>query len=158
MTGRCTAKNSRTTSVRGCRGTSWKTWDRKTKYSHTNAVLIKTKCMVRQNTVARIESRKTAGSLPLIFLCNVFDFLFENLPLNKMYNVLSSCYCFNFDIDDLFCVKYQETRKVSLLRKAPVQCLARTLKSFNVFYIFPPVLILSILCVFSFSFKFLFLS
>ena len=49
--------------------------------------------MVRQNTVARIESRKKAGSLPLIYyVMHVFDFLFENLPLNKMYNVFSSCY------------------------------------------------------------------
>ena len=29
-------------------------------------IQLKTKRMVRQNTVARIESRKTAGSLPLI--------------------------------------------------------------------------------------------
>ena len=54
----------------------------------------------------------------------MFDFLFENLPLNKMYNVFSSCFSmyspslalFNFDTDDLFCVKYQETRNVSLLQ------------------------------------------
>ena len=25
-------------------------------------------------------------------ICDVFDFLFENLPLNTMYNVFSSCY------------------------------------------------------------------
>ena len=48
--------------------------------------------MVRLNTVARIESRKTAGSLPLIYYVIMFDFLFENFPLNKMYNVFSSCY------------------------------------------------------------------
>ena len=53
----------------------------------------------------------------------MFDFLFENLPLNKMYKVFYVFYCFsmyspslalfNFDTDDLF---YQETRNVSLLR------------------------------------------
>ena len=40
-----------------------------------------------------------------------------------MYNVFASCFSmyspslalFNFDTDDLFCVKYQETRNVSLL-------------------------------------------
>ena len=60
----CTAKNSRTTWVRGCRGTSWKTWGRKTVAAQ---IQLNTKCMVRQNTVARIESRKTAGSLQLIY-------------------------------------------------------------------------------------------
>ena len=51
-------------------------------------IQLNTKCMVRQNTVARIESRKTAGSLQLIYyvsLMYLIDFLFENLPLNKMY-------------------------------------------------------------------------
>ena len=44
----------------------------------------------KTKTVERIELRITAhGSLPLIF---VFDFLFEKLSLNKMYNVFSSCY------------------------------------------------------------------
>ena len=35
--------------------------------------------MVRQNTVARMESRTTAGSFPLIYY--VFDFLFKHIPL-----------------------------------------------------------------------------
>ena len=38
MTGCCTAKNNRTTWVRGFRGTSWKTSGRKTKYSRINRV------------------------------------------------------------------------------------------------------------------------
>ena len=45
----------------------------------------------KTKTVARIESRKT-GQFAFNILCNVFDFVFENLPLNKMYNVFSSCY------------------------------------------------------------------
>ena len=59
-------------------------------------IQLNTKCMVTQNTVARIESRKTAGSLQLMYyvsLMCLIDFLFENLPLNKMYNVFSSCLC-----------------------------------------------------------------
>ena len=57
-------------------------------------IQLDTKCMVRQNTVAQIESTKTAGSLQLIYyvsLMYLIDFLFENLPLNKVYNVFSSC-------------------------------------------------------------------
>ena len=46
----------------------------------------------KTKTVARIESRKTAASLPLIYYVMCLTFLFENLPLNKMYNVFSSCY------------------------------------------------------------------
>ena len=57
----------------------------------------------------------------------------ENLPRNKMYNVFSSCFSmyspslalFNFDTDDLFCVKYQETRNVSLLRYQTLTCLLK---------------------------------
>ena len=80
----------------------------KTKYSRTN----------------RVKKNSCQSAFNISLLCNVFDFLFENLPLNKMYNVFSSCFSmyspslalFNFDTDDLFCVKCQETRNVSLLR------------------------------------------
>ena len=63
MTGCCTAKNSRTAWVRGCRRTSWRTWGHKTKYSGTNT----DKVHGKTKTDARIESRKTAGSFPLIY-------------------------------------------------------------------------------------------
>ena len=54
MTGSCTAKNSRTTWVRRCRGT---TWGHKTKYSHTNTVKDKVrKKVVTQNTTERVAS------------------------------------------------------------------------------------------------------
>ena len=65
MTGCCTAKNSRTVWVRGCRRMSWRTWDHKTKYGGTNTV--KNKVHGKTEIVARIESRKTAGSFPLIY-------------------------------------------------------------------------------------------
>ena len=76
----CTAKNSRTTWVRGCRGTSWKTWGRKTVAAQ---IQLNTKCMVRQNTVARIESRKTAGSLPLIYYVMCLTFYLKIFPWIK---------------------------------------------------------------------------
>ena len=53
MTRCCTAKNNRTAWVRGCRGTSWNTRGRKTKYIAARIQLM-TKCMIRQNTVKRI--------------------------------------------------------------------------------------------------------
>ena len=64
MTGYCTARNSCMAWVRGCRRTSWKTWGRKTKYSDTNTD--KDKMHGKTETVTQIESRKAAGSLPLI--------------------------------------------------------------------------------------------
>ena len=81
MTGCCTAKNSRTAWVRGCRRTSWKTWGRKTKYSGTNTV--KVKMHGKTKTVAQIESRKTAGSLPLIYCVICLTFYLKIFPWIK---------------------------------------------------------------------------
>ena len=84
----CTAKNSRTTWVRGCRGTSRKTWGRKTVAAQ---IQLYTKCMVRQNTVARIEWRKTAGNFQLIYYVIYYVFeLFLKMFIWK--NVFSSCF------------------------------------------------------------------
>ena len=124
MTGRCTVKNSHTTWVRGCRGTSWKTWSCKTKYSGTNTVKDKVHSKTKYCCTNWVKKNSWQFAFNISLLCNVFDFLFENLPLNKMYNVFSSCFSmystslalFNFDIEDLFCVKYQETRNISLLQ------------------------------------------
>ena len=49
----------------------------KTKYSDTNTE--KDKVHGKTKTVARIETRNTAG-IAFTILCNVFDFLFENIP------------------------------------------------------------------------------
>ena len=77
MTGCCTAKNSRTAWVRGCRRTSWRTWGHKTKHSGTNTD--KDKVHGKTKTVARIESRKTAGSLSFIYyvMCLTFYLFHE---------------------------------------------------------------------------------
>ena len=84
-----TAKNSRTTWVRGCRVTSWKTWGRKTVAAQ---IQLNTKCMVRQNTVARIQWRKTAGNFQLIYYVIYYVFeLFLKMFIWK--NVFSSCLC-----------------------------------------------------------------
>ena len=89
----------------------------------TAQILIMTKWMVRQNTVSRIESRKTAGSLPSVYHVMCLTFYLKIFPWIKciMFSpVVILCirlrlHYFNFDTDDVFCVKYGETRKVSLL-------------------------------------------
>ena len=81
MTGCCMAKNSRTAWVRGCRRTSWKTWGRKTKYSGTNTV--KVKMHGKTKTIARIESRKTAGSLPSVYYVMCLTFYLKIFPWIK---------------------------------------------------------------------------
>ena len=55
----------------------------------------------------------------------MFEFLFENLPMNKIYDMCSPVVilCIQlrmhyFNTDDLFCVKYQETRKCSNTEKS----------------------------------------
>ena len=90
MTGSCTAKNSRTTWIRGCPGTSWKTWGHKTKYSRTNTVKGKVHGKTKYSRTNWVK--KNSWQFAINILCNVFDFLFENLSLNKMYNVFSSCW------------------------------------------------------------------
>ena len=65
MTAYCTAKSSCTAWVTGCWRTIWTAWGRETKYSGTNTD--KDKMHRKTKTVARIESRKRAGSLPLIY-------------------------------------------------------------------------------------------
>ena len=90
MTGYCTAKNNSTTWVRGCRGTSWKTWGRNAKYSRTNTVKDKVHGKTKYSRTNRVK--KNSWQFCFKMLYNVFDFLFENRPLNKMYNVFSSCY------------------------------------------------------------------
>ena len=106
MTGSCTAKNTRTAWVlRGCRGMGWKTWGHQTKYIAAQ-IQLKTKCMIRQNTVARIQSRKTVGSLPLIYYVMCFTFSLKIFPWIKciMFSpVVILCvhlrqHCFNFDM------------------------------------------------------------
>ena len=47
--------------------------------------------MVRQKQSNEL-SQENSWQFAFNILCNVFDFLLENLPLNKMYNVFSSCY------------------------------------------------------------------
>ena len=42
--------------------------------------------MVRQKQSHEL-SKKNSWQFAFNILCNVFDFLFENLPLSKMYNV-----------------------------------------------------------------------
>ena len=43
-------------------------------------IMLKTKCMVRQNTVSRIESRKTAGSLPSVYYVMCLTFYLKIFP------------------------------------------------------------------------------
>ena len=99
----------------------------------------KSKCS-RTNCVKK-NSWQFAFNISL--LCHVFDFLFENLPLSNNYNVFSSCFSiyspslalFNFDTDDLFCVKYQETRNVSLLRYETPTSLLKNEHDIRVFFL-----------------------
>ena len=58
MTGCCTAKNSCTAWVRGCRRTSWKTWGRKTKYSGTNTITDKDKMHGKQKQSHELSQEK----------------------------------------------------------------------------------------------------
>ena len=81
MTGCCTENNSRTVWVRGCRRMSWRTWDHKSKYGGTNTD--KDKGHGKAKTVARIESRKTAGSFPLIYYEMCLTFYLKILPWIK---------------------------------------------------------------------------
>ena len=108
ITGSCTTKNSRTTWVRGCRTTSWKTWGCKTKYSHTNSVKDKVHGKTKYSRMNCVK--KNSWQFAFNILCNVFDFLFENLPLNKTYvfSCIRLMICFVWNIN--------KTRKVSLLR------------------------------------------
>ena len=76
--------------------------------------------MVRQKQSHEL-SKKNSWQFAFNILCNVFDFLFENLPLSKMYNVFPVvilCIQLCFNTDDLFCVKYEETRKCSNTEKS----------------------------------------
>ena len=96
---------------------SWKTRGRNTKYSRTNTV----KDKVHGKT--KYSRKKNSWQFAFNILCNVFEFLFENLSLNKMY-VFSNSYSmyspslalFLLDTNVLFCVKYQETKQCSLLQ------------------------------------------
>ena len=79
--------------------------------------------MVRQNTVARIESGKAAGSFHLIYYVihclNLYLKIVPGIecimfpPVDILFIQLR-WHCFN--TVDLFCVKYQETRTCSLLQ------------------------------------------
>ena len=94
MTGCCMAKDSRTAWVTGCRRTSWKTWGRKTKYSGTNTD--KDKMHGKTKTVARIESRKTTGSLPLIYYVMCLTFYLKIFPWIKRMFLQLLFYVFSF--------------------------------------------------------------
>ena len=189
MTRSCMGKNSRTSRVRGYRRTSWKTWDRNSKYSRAkigkDEVQGKTKCICMNRI------KKNSWQFAFNILCNVFHFLFENLPLNKTYNVFSSCYsmysaslvlsflkehflekskqsrhCWtdwgsNVHIQQFVFGNCQSTGSllVSTLEydaEFQVQTLASAQYFFEMFYIFSPVLTLSILRMYFPHFKYIF--
>ena len=101
--------------LRGCRRASWRTGGHKTKYSRTNT----DKVHGKTKTVAQIESRRTAGSLPLIYYVMCLTFYLKIFPwIICMFSlvftfvsivltlILTICFVWNIN----------KTRKVSLLR------------------------------------------
>ena len=66
------------------------TWGRKTKYSRTNTYKVKVNGKTKYSLTNWVK--KNSWQFAFSISCNVFHFLFDNLRLNKMYNVFSNSY------------------------------------------------------------------